>query len=46
MFGYPKTDAAKIALGTMRRYEDRLEIIACCFSEQDAALYREVLAKL
>lgn len=47
VFGYPKRDAAQIALGTMRRYENSLsEIIACCFGEEDAALYRDVLAKL
>lgn len=47
VFGYPKRDAAQIALGTMRRYGNSLsEIIACCFGEEDAALYRDVLAKL
>jgi hypothetical protein len=31
----------------MRAYEDRFaSIIACCFSEADAELYRQVLDKL
>ena len=47
IFAYPKSDAAQIALNTMRRYENSfLEIIACCFSEEDAVLYRRVLANL
>jgi hypothetical protein len=36
-----------IALGAMLDCEDRFErIIACCYSEGDAALYRRVLAEL
>ena len=47
VFGYPKTEAARVALGVMRRYEDRFEeIIACCFSDEDAALYRRELSSL
>ena len=43
-YGFPKADAARIAITTMRSYENRFdEITACCFSEADAALYREVL---
>ena len=45
-YGYPKEDAARIALTVMRQYEDRFrEIIVCCFSEQDAAIYRRLLAE-
>ncbi len=45
VYGYPKAEAARIALGVMREYEPRLErIVACCFDEADAALYRQVLA--
>lgn len=41
VYGFPKQEAATIALETMRAYEERFdEIIACCFSEGDAALYR------
>lgn len=46
VYGFPKREAAAIALGVMREYEDRFaEIIACCFSEEDAAIYREALEK-
>jgi len=44
VYGFPKQAAARIALHVMRRYEARFErIIACCYSEGDARLYREVL---
>lgn len=44
VYGYPKDQAAVIAVRAMRTYEQRFErIIACCFSEADAALYRETL---
>lgn len=46
VYGYPKQQAAEIAITAMLEYEERLaRIIACCFSAQDAALYREVLAQ-
>ena len=46
VYGYPKDQAAGIALHEMRAYEDRFErIIACCFSEADAAVYRCLLAE-
>jgi len=46
VYGYPKHQAADIALAAMRSHEDRFErIIACCFSEADAALYRRLLAE-
>jgi len=47
VYGYPKRQATEIAVAVMREYEDRFErIIACCFSEEDAALYRTVLQKI
>ena len=47
VYGFPKRAAAQIALRTMKRYEDAVsEIIACCFSEEDAALYRTILPGL
>jgi len=47
VYGFPKQRAAEIALGTMKRYEDDFErIIACCFSREDADLYRRVLETL
>ena len=40
VYGYPKEDAARIALAVMRRERDRFdEITACCFSNEDAAIY-------
>jgi O-acetyl-ADP-ribose deacetylase (regulator of RNase III) len=45
VYGYPKEQAAVIALHAMRSHQDDFErIIACCFSEADAALYRRLLA--
>ena len=42
-YGYPKREATMIAKNTMLAYEGRFErIIACCFSEADAALYRSI----
>ena len=47
VYGYPKRQATEIAVAVMREYEDRFErIIACCFNEEDAALYRTVLQKI
>jgi O-acetyl-ADP-ribose deacetylase (regulator of RNase III) len=45
-YGYPRDQAAQIAVAEMRLFETRFErIIACCFSAADAALYRNALAK-
>ena len=42
-YGYPKQQATVIAVSAMLAYEDRFErIVACCFSEGDATLYRSV----
>ena len=47
VFGYPKEQAAQIAVTAMLAWEDRFErIIACCFSEDDAQLYRRVLTEI
>ena len=41
VYAYPKEAAACIALGVMRRERHAFtEIIACCFSAEDAAVYR------
>jgi O-acetyl-ADP-ribose deacetylase (regulator of RNase III) len=46
VYGYPKREAAQIAVKVMREYEDRFErIVACCFSESDAEIYRDVLTQ-
>ncbi|MBI3778747.1 MAG: O-acetyl-ADP-ribose deacetylase [Gammaproteobacteria bacterium] len=44
VYGYPKDEAAKIAVTIMREYENKFdEIIACCFSASDKTLYEELL---
>jgi O-acetyl-ADP-ribose deacetylase (regulator of RNase III) len=44
VYGYPKREAAKIAVKVMREYEPRFEkIIPCCFGEEDLAIYQELL---
>jgi len=43
VYGYPKEEAATIALRAMRAGVGRFErIVACCFSAGDAALYRRL----
>ncbi|MGA7978711.1 MAG: O-acetyl-ADP-ribose deacetylase [Chromatiaceae bacterium] len=43
VYGYPKQAAARIALEVMRKERAGFdEIIACCFSAEDAAIYREL----
>ncbi|VFN02694.1 MAG: O-acetyl-ADP-ribose deacetylase (regulator of RNase III), contains Macro domain [Candidatus Kentron sp. G] len=43
VYGYPKRDAASLALETMDGHKDAFEkIIVCCFGEKDAAIYRDV----
>ncbi|RKZ36080.1 MAG: O-acetyl-ADP-ribose deacetylase [Gammaproteobacteria bacterium] len=44
-YGYPLEQAARIAIDTMRAHEHGFEeIIACCFAESDATVYRAVMA--
>ncbi len=44
VYGYPKDRAAAVATGVMRRFAPRMQrVIACCFSESDASLYRAAL---
>lgn len=44
VYGYPKYQAATIALRVMCAYETRFdEVIACCYSEQDRAVYAGAL---
>jgi len=41
VYGYPQEEAAAIALGVMQsERNDFDEIIACCFSDRDAEVYR------
>ena len=47
VYGFPKRQATGIAVDVMRDYTDRFErIIACCYSEADAELYRQLLDQL
>lgn len=44
IYGYPKTQAARIAISVMCERAPSFEkVIACCFSEDDARVYRETL---
>ena len=46
VYGFPKQAATEIAIEAMQGFEDRFaRIVACCFSEADAALYQQVLEK-
>ncbi len=43
VYGYPKTNAAGIALAAMKASEERFErIIACCFSAEDRQVYLDL----
>lgn len=43
VYGYPKPEAAKIALRVMKEYEDRFEeIVCCCFSDADLDIYAQL----
>lgn len=45
VFGYPKEEAATIAIGAMRAREALLDrIIVCCFNSSDAEHYHRTLA--
>lgn len=44
VYGYPKKAAAEIAVSVMRAFEPEFDrIIACCFSDDDASIYRQLL---
>ncbi|MCB1758860.1 MAG: O-acetyl-ADP-ribose deacetylase [Gammaproteobacteria bacterium] len=42
VYGYPKQEATVIALRAMREAKGFGRIIACCFSAEDAQLYRQL----
>ena len=48
VYGYPKRPAAEIAVSTVRASLEAApsvrEVVFCCFSAEDLALYRELLA--
>lgn len=44
VYGYPKAEAAQIAIRVLNEYEDRFEhLIACCHSAEDVEIYNAVL---
>jgi O-acetyl-ADP-ribose deacetylase (regulator of RNase III) len=46
VYGYPKQQAAEIALKVMKEYEQQFdEIIACCFNKTDYQRYQALLVK-
>jgi O-acetyl-ADP-ribose deacetylase (regulator of RNase III) len=47
VYGYPKEAAARIAVNAFRCFEDRFEeIVACCFNQQDGAIYKQALKEI
>lgn len=45
VYGFPRGDAARIAIAAMRAHESEYDrIVACLFDEESAALYRDILA--
>jgi O-acetyl-ADP-ribose deacetylase len=47
VYGYPKEQAACIAVSVMRQYEGDFDvIIACCHSAADRALYEQLVTEL
>lgn len=44
VYGYPKHEAARIAVSVMREYEERFEqVIACTHSTEDTVLYQTLI---
>lgn len=44
VYGYPKDQAARVAVDVMRQYEDRFErIVIVTHGDEDTAVYRELL---
>ena len=47
LYGYPKRQAAVIALTALNKYQDRYQsIICCCFSDSDVWIYQKVMGSL
>ena len=47
VYGFPKFEAAKIALSVMMDYEQQFDtVIACCHSEEDFELYNKTILEI
>jgi O-acetyl-ADP-ribose deacetylase (regulator of RNase III) len=44
-YGFPIELATPIAIREARAFEDRLRIVFCCFSKEDADVYRRILSR-
>ena len=42
VYGYPKAEAARIALDTIRQHPFEGEVTICCFSERDSTFYNAI----
>jgi len=46
VYAYPRVEAAALATSVMREFEDRFSrVIACCYSDSDASIYRDALRR-
>ncbi|HEC12955.1 MAG TPA: O-acetyl-ADP-ribose deacetylase [Acidiferrobacteraceae bacterium] len=44
VFGYPKDQAAAIAINMVKRYQEKIEeIVLCCYSTEDKVRYQSLL---
>lgn len=44
VYGYPKEEAARIAIGVMQEYEEKFKkVVACFHSEGDAQIYQRIM---
>lgn len=47
VYAFPRIEAAAVATAIMREFDRQFtEIVACCFNEQDASIYREAMKNL
>jgi O-acetyl-ADP-ribose deacetylase (regulator of RNase III) len=49
VYGYPQEKAARTAIGAVREFLETsgyaMEVVFCCFSQNDAVLYRQLLGR-
>ena len=46
VYGFPKQEAAELALDVIHAYIDKIRVIVCLHSREDLALYRSVCNSL